>query len=85
MAKGFMCNGRRIFYIEQLGNSPSLGEWVVEVFYAPSYSETLYFDTEKEYLGFIQKNSPHCYKYFELFRLTKPGLNRQVHPAGNGV
>jgi len=65
---GFELYTKRIYYIDARGKDISFDRWRVCLYYAGNMAATYLFETEQEYLDFIERHSPSCYSDYEDFR-----------------
>ena len=68
MKKGFGYKGKTIYYIDKLGKDISFERWRLDLYCDRNHAKTVFFNLEKEYNNFIEKNSYSCYGDFTVFK-----------------
>lgn len=69
---GFLCRDYcgdvfHVYYLDPMGKDVSYPRWRVYAYYSQSYACTVLFDTEDEYLTFIDEKSKLCYPDYQSF------------------
>ena len=65
--KGFVHDGKRIYFIDPRGKDASFDRWRVTLYYDKDYASTAFFRNETEYQDFLAKNMPLTYEDYKEF------------------
>lgn len=67
LPKGFVYQGRKIYFIEQKGKDPASNRWRAELYYKPGFAITKLFDSVHANAVFLADHEDAVYTFYEEF------------------